>query len=174
MQRDWNVQHEGHVRRFRRVARPGPLLALSRHQLLGCKCPLLGVKRTWKFGVHGTIALDQCAVQSLWLSMFMSGRSRFGAALAERCSSACCDPGRLRSFFCFLCPIPAITAPSQLRAPSGALIVPIERGSAGRRRREAPLPTVDVGKPAHSVTHQHRDFRVRQHLVCNTAEHNCG
>ena len=25
MQRDWNVQHEGHVRRFRRVARPCPL-----------------------------------------------------------------------------------------------------------------------------------------------------
>jgi hypothetical protein len=29
-------------------------------------------------------------------------------------------------------------------------------------------------RPAHSVTHQHRGFRVRQHLVCNTAEHNCG
>src|SRR5262245_39154414 len=29
-------------------------------------------------------------------------------------------------------------------------------------------------RPANSVTHQHRGFRVRQHLVCNTAEHNCG
>ena len=27
---------------------------------------------------------------------------------------------------------------------------------------------------AHSVTHQHRDFRVRQHLVCHAAEHDCG
>ena len=29
-------------------------------------------------------------------------------------------------------------------------------------------------RPAHSVTHQHRGCRVRQHLVCNTAEHYCG
>jgi hypothetical protein len=25
-----------------------------------------------------------------------------------------------------------------------------------------------------SVTHQHRGFRVCQHLICDTAEHNCG
>jgi putative SOS response-associated peptidase YedK len=29
-------------------------------------------------------------------------------------------------------------------------------------------------RPAHSVTHQHRSFRVRQHFVCNTAEHSGG
>ena len=27
---------------------------------------------------------------------------------------------------------------------------------------------------AHSVTHQHRGFRVRQHLVCHAAQHDCG
>ena len=29
-------------------------------------------------------------------------------------------------------------------------------------------------RPEHSVTNQYRGFRVRQYLVCHTAEHNCG
>ena len=29
-------------------------------------------------------------------------------------------------------------------------------------------------RPVHSVTNQYRDFRVRQHLVCHTAEQNPG
>jgi hypothetical protein len=42
-----------------------PLLAQSGHRSLHRTCPLSGVKR--KFGVYGTIALDQCAGQSPWL-----------------------------------------------------------------------------------------------------------
>ena len=29
-----------------------PLLALSGHRLVRCTCPLLGVKRTWRFALH--------------------------------------------------------------------------------------------------------------------------
>jgi hypothetical protein len=62
---------------------------------------------------HGTIALDQFTVQSLWLSMFMSGRSRFGTALAERRSSASLRPGPPPFLFAFCARSLKIIAPSR-------------------------------------------------------------
>jgi putative SOS response-associated peptidase YedK len=65
--------------------------------------------------------------------------------------------------------------------PTDTIDTVVEEDGAGSVPARGGKRAIRVGKKvppsersAHSVTNQYRGFRVRQHLVCNTAEHNGG
>ena len=74
----------------------------------------------------------------------------------------------------------AMSAIGTKQTSASALHMSAIGGKADMRRTSRDIcfwPLADKAialRTTHSVTHQHRAFRVRQHLVCNAAEHNCG
>ena len=65
----------------------------------------------------------------------------------------------------------AIVHPNAIDPLNTHLITSLAHAGGIYRRQEVDRQSE---RPAHSVTNQYRGFRVRQHLVCHTAEHNCG